>query len=263
MVKFIEKTSHWNNYLASINNGAADLQLLGSALNQAFIDIDKAMRIHQASISSLSSSRDQSGCTSVTCMITPTHLVCANAGDSRCVMGYGSTEHEAMSQDHKPYDEIESKRIEAAGGTVQWKRVDGDLAVSRALGDFQYKSETLPPIQQKVCCVPDIKFYERTSTDDVLLLACDGLWDVMTNPEAIDKVRSIYSSGESSVVLIAEEMIDTALLKGSRDNISAIVVKLNGAVIGDPANGGVARMREERETRGRQPNTNNISKEAN
>jgi serine/threonine protein phosphatase PrpC len=65
-------------------------------------------------------------------------------------MGTGGTT-KPLSEDHKPTDEGEKNRIEAAGGTVSWKRVDGDLAVSRALGDFQYKTRPdLPAEQQKV-----------------------------------------------------------------------------------------------------------------
>ena len=120
-----------------------------------------------------------------------------------------------MSNDHKPYDPEEKARIEDAGGTVQWKRVDGDLAVSRALGDFQYKCRPdLPPEKQKVSCEPDIKIWDRQTSDEVLLLACDGLWDVLSNQEAIDAVRSIFQTGEKNSVLVAEEMIDLALEKG-------------------------------------------------
>ncbi len=62
--------------------------------------------------------------------------------------------------------------------------------------------------------------HERTPQDDVLLLACDGLWDVMSSEEAINTVRQLYATGEESVVKIAEEMIDIALDKGK------LVVKL-------------------------------------
>lgn len=248
MVDFVEKTQKWKDYLKTYNNGNEDIALLVDALKEAFFDIDKSLRLHQDNVNSLNDlqSKDVSGCTSVTCMITPKYIICANAGDSRCVLGTNDMV-KAMSEDHKPFDEGERKRIENAGGVVQWKRVDGDLAVSRALGDFQYKNrDDLPPQQQKVSCEPDIVIHERSPNDDVLLLACDGLWDVMSNEEAIDKVRSIYALGESNVVLIAEEMIDTALNKGSRDNISAIIVKLEGAKIASESLGGVTKLRHDR-----------------
>ncbi len=264
MVTFIERTPQWKAYL---RDGATNVQLLGEALIQAFDDIDASLRIEQENDNS--SQPDTSGCTSNTAMITPHSIVCANAGDSRCVLGTNKVA-KGLSEDHKPYDENERRRIEAAGGTVQWKRVDGDLAVSRALGDFQYKTrKDLPPTQQKVTFLPDITIHTRTPEDDVLLLACDGLWDVMSNNEAIDLVRKIYQTGEPLAQNMAEEMVDIALEKGmipviivillfdfityimgnmlgSRDNISAIVVQLPGAVIGPSENGGVTRLREMR-----------------
>lgn len=223
MVRFIENTVQWKNYLQS---GATDASLLGEALIQAFHDIDEAMRTHQKN----SLSRDISGCTSVTAMITPNIILCANAGDSRCVLGTNGFAKE-MSEDHKPYNEIERNRIENAGGSVSYKRVDGDLAVSRALGDFQYKQRfDLHAKDQKVTYLPDITIHERTSEDEALILACDGVWDVMTNVESTDIVRNAFQNGVSSMQEVAEHVIDVAFNKGSRDNISAVVVALSASV---------------------------------
>jgi len=61
---------------------------------------------------------------------------------------------------------------------------------------------------------PDINVHERQPTDDLLLLACDGLWDVMTSAEAVAQVRELYQTGETSVTKIAEEMLDVSLNKG-------------------------------------------------
>lgn len=143
MVHFIEETAHWKEY---VSGNAKNPILLQEALKQAFLDIDAALRTYQWTINK----QDQSGCTSVTAMITPNFIICANAGDSRCVMGTNG-KAKAMSEDHKPNNELEQRRIESAGGRVQWKRVDGDLAVSRGLGDFQYKTRSdLAPTEQKV-----------------------------------------------------------------------------------------------------------------
>jgi serine/threonine protein phosphatase PrpC len=65
-----------------------------------------------------------------------------------------------------------------------------------------------------VSCYPDITVHERTPHDDLLLLACDGLWDVMTTAEAVAQVRELYESGETSITKIAEEMLDVSLNKG-------------------------------------------------
>jgi serine/threonine protein phosphatase PrpC len=209
MVEFIEKTGQWKSY---VKDGAKDLELLKAALIQAFQDIDESIRAEQEKTGNNS---DSSGCTANTVMLTPTAIICANAGDSRCVLSKKSG-IEGMSTDHKPYDEKEKARIEAAGGIVHMKRVDGDLAVSRTFGDFAYKQRRdLPASEQKVSAVPDIKVINRDDDDDeFLILACDGLWDVMTNEEAADNVRRLYLNGEQSPVLIAEEMLDIALEKG-------------------------------------------------
>ena len=132
IVARIEESKEWKDYLSG---GCVDINMLGHAMANAFMVVDEHMKHHQNS----TMGDDTSGCTSVTAIVTPTHIICANAGDSRCVMGTDGTA-KPLSEDHKPYSEIEKKRIENAGGFVQWNRVDGDLAVSRALGDFSYKN---------------------------------------------------------------------------------------------------------------------------
>lgn len=206
IVSVLVETSEFRGY---VEGKCEDLELLIAALKTTFMSIDVDIRAHQDK-----NLRDASGCTAVTAVVTPTHIICANAGDSRCVMGTAGVA-KALSEDHKPTDKPEHKRIIDAGGTVQWKRVNGDLAVSRAFGDFQFKDRPdLPAEEQKVTCAPEFVIHTRTAKDDVLLLACDGLWDVMTNTEAIDHVRKVYQMGETNVALIAEEMTDVALRKG-------------------------------------------------
>lgn len=240
IIPTLEATDEWKEYLST---GATNVELIGKAMIKAFLKVDSDMKIHQDG----TYGQDTSGCTSVTAIVTPKYIICANAGDSRCVMGTNKTA-KPLSDDHKPYNSSERNRIESAGGFVQWNRVDGDLAVSRALGDFSYKNRPdLPAPQQKISPEPDIEIHERTDGDDVLLLACDGLWDVLSTEEAVNEVRRIYASGEKDAVKIAEEMLDISLERGSKDNISCVVVKLPGAEIGPESNGGVAAMRAKRE----------------
>lgn len=243
LISTLLETNEWKQYLESRQE---DPVLLGNALVKAFISLDKALRTHQEKPTDRMRA-DQSGCTAVCTLITPNYIICANAGDSRSVLGTGNRT-KPLSYDHKPNLEPERKRIENAGGCVQWKRVDGDLAVSRAFGDFQYKTRPdLPPEEQKVSCWPDIEVHKRLhDEDDVLILACDGVWDVLSSEAAVDLVRDIHAAGEHDVSLVAEELIDIALEKGSRDNISAIVARFRGAVIGDPSNGGVTKRRNDR-----------------
>jgi serine/threonine protein phosphatase PrpC len=81
-----------------------------------------------------------SGTTATTVLITKDMVICANIGDSRTVIMKKGGEPYALSVDHKPSDEVEKERIEKAGGVVS---VDGQinygLAVSRAIGDYDYK----------------------------------------------------------------------------------------------------------------------------
>ena len=89
---------------------------------------------------------DDSGTTAVMVLVTPDWLVCANAGDSRAVYSKQGGRAVPLSYDHKPDDEAEERRIRTAGGYVAGGRVEGDLAVSRGLGDFRFKH--LPTVLQ-------------------------------------------------------------------------------------------------------------------
>lgn len=119
-------------------------------------------------------------------VITPTHVICANVGDSRCVVGSttsGTTT--SLTDDHKPSNPEERVRIENAGGFVMGDRVNGELAMSRALGDFRYKRAVLlQDHEHPVICYPDVAVHKRSGKkDEILVLACDGVWDVMSNSE--------------------------------------------------------------------------------
>lgn len=81
---------------------------------------------------------DQAGSTAVTALVKNNVLYCANIGDSRAIASING-KVEALSQDHKPSNEHELKRIMAAGGWVDCNRVNGNLALSRAFGDFSFK----------------------------------------------------------------------------------------------------------------------------
>jgi len=96
------------------------------------------------------------GTTACVVLVNKKKLYCANAGDARAVI-YHDFETKALSEDHKPENPDEKKRIEEAGGITMHNRVDLDLAVSRAIGDQRFKNdEDLKPEEQKVSCVPDI-----------------------------------------------------------------------------------------------------------
>ncbi len=116
----------------------------------------------------------------------------ANAGDSRSVLGVKGRA-KPLSFDHKPQNEGqflllldsstkltlgsgEKARICAAGGFVDFGRVNGNLALSRAIGDFEFKkSAELSPEQQIVTAFPDVITHSISDDDEFLVIACDGM----------------------------------------------------------------------------------------
>lgn len=170
---------------------------------------------------------DISGCTCISVFLTPKDIICGNIGDSRAILVRNHTAV-ALSEDHKPTNPEESRRIRAAGGEVILDRVNGDLAVSRALGDFSFKTRSdLPPIQQLISPEPEFKIIPRNNeVDEFLVIACDGVWDVMDNNDVAQYVCEKYAEGVTDTGKLSELLIDRALELNSRDNLSAIVVTL-------------------------------------
>ena len=170
---------------------------------------------------------ERSGSTAVVVVLTPTHIICANTGDSRAVLRRkGQTL--PMSFDHKPTELPERLRITGTGGFVKGRRVNGDLAVSRAFGDFLYKKgASLSSTEQKVIVLPDVMVYPRYDKDDeFMILACDGIWDVASNTQCTNFVQVLLSEGENDLGNICEEILDTCLDRQSRDNMTIMLVGL-------------------------------------
>lgn len=100
---------------------------------------------------------DAKGCTANVVMLKGDMIYCANAGDSRAVLCNNGVA-ENLSEDHKPEDKIERDRIYKAGSTITEGRVDGNLNLSRSIGDLKHKQVPgLKPSEQPITCVPDIK----------------------------------------------------------------------------------------------------------
>ncbi|KID87849.1 Protein phosphatase 2C [Metarhizium guizhouense ARSEF 977] len=175
-----------------------------------------------------------SGCTACVSLIAGNKLYVANAGDSRGVLGIKGRA-KPMSQDHKPQLENEKNRITAAGGFVDFGRVNGNLALSRAIGDFEFKkSAELPPEQQIVTAFPDVEEHELTDEDEFLVLACDGIWDCQSSQAVVEFVRRGIAA-KQDLDKICENMMDNCLASNSEtggvgcDNMTmSIIGFLNG-----------------------------------
>ncbi|KAG8987807.1 Protein phosphatase 2C 2, partial [Tulasnella sp. 427] len=215
------------------------------ALKRAFLGTDEDLR------SDSNFFRDPSGCTAVVALITADDKIyVANAGDSRSVLGVKG-EAKPLSFDHKPGNEGESSRIRAAGGFVEYGRVNGNLALSRAIGDFEFKSnQSLEPEKQIVTSDPEITVHEPTEDDEFLVLACDGMqcglpyaanpmlthhpgiWDCLTSQQVVDIVRRLIAE-KKELDEICEVIMDKCLAPDSDinggvgcDNMTVVVVAL-------------------------------------
>ncbi|KAH8520307.1 hypothetical protein H0E87_001681 [Populus deltoides] len=194
---------------------------------------------------------DAVGSAAVVAVVSPDKIVVANCGDSRAVLCRNGKPL-PLSSDHKPDRPDELNRIENAGGRViYWDcpRVLGVLAMSRAIGDNYLKPY--------VSCEPEVTIMDRTAEDDCLIIASDGLWDVVSNETACVVARTCLrgkghapapcsprlvenneaagipagssASGEMSDKACSEAsmlLTKMALARHSTDNVSVVVVNL-------------------------------------
>lgn len=163
------------------------------------------------------------GSTASTAVLVGNRLYVANVGDSRTVLSKAGKAI-PLSEDHKPNRLDERKRIESAGGVVMWAgtwRVGGVLAMSRAFGNRMLK--------QYVVAEPEIQEQEVNEELELLVLASDGLWDVVSNEDAVSLAR-----GEEEPETAARKLTETAFNRGSADNITCIVVKFLHDKTGEP-----------------------------
>jgi len=148
-----------------------------------------------------------------------------NIGDSRSVLGRNGKAI-SLSEDHKPSNPSEQKRIEEAGGHVSLNRVRGNLALSRAFGDRSYKVPVeFPPDKQQVTCVPDFMTQTVTS-QDFLFIACDGIFegDIFTRETVVEWIDERLKKTDD-LALIMAELLDECVFRGSRDNMSAMLIQ--------------------------------------
>ncbi|OVA12449.1 Protein phosphatase 2C (PP2C)-like domain [Macleaya cordata] len=170
------------------------------------------------------------GSTAVVVAVSGCQIITSNCGDSRAVLCRG-TQTIPLTVDHKPDREDELARIEGGGGKViNWNgaRVFGVLAMSRSIGDRYLRPWIIP--------VPEVTFTTRSEEDECLIVASDGLWDVISNDEAGEVARHLLRRRRRSTMAdetslpaaqaVADHLTDLAYRKNSSDNISVIVVDL-------------------------------------
>eukprot|EP00760_Papus_ankaliazontas_P017479 PhM_4_TR1727/c1_g1_i1/m.30574/K04461/PPM1B, PP2CB; protein phosphatase 1B len=154
-------------------------------------------------------------------------LQIGNVGDSRVLVSRRG-ECETLTSDHKPDLPTERRRIEECGGIVENGRVDGSLAVSRAFGDMDYKrtAPTSDQLKQKVIALPDVTHSEITvGADDFIILCCDGVYEgEFTNAQIVEFAAAELKKNDD-LAAVCSLVCDEAMLRGSKDNISCMIVK--------------------------------------
>lgn len=196
------------------------------ALKRAFLGTDEDLLANPAH------SRDPSGCTAVAALVTTDKVYVANAGDSRAVLSVKG-EVKPLSFDHKPTNEVERTRISGAGGYIEFGRVNGNLALSRALGDFEFKKNyNMTPEKQIITADPDVTCHDLTEEDEFLVVACDGIWDCLSSQQVVNFIRYQVSQGKD-LVEIGEMMCDHCLAPDTSsgagigcDNMTVLIIAL-------------------------------------
>lgn len=167
------------------------------------------------------------GCTANLCLIRGNEIFVANAGDSRCILNRGGRAID-LSIDHKPQLYTEKERVLRAGGLIADGRINGGLNLSRSIGDFYYKSNSaLPPNKQMVISEPEIQVVQIEPTDKFIVIACDGIWEVMTSQQCLEFIEERISN--KGLGQIAEEILEHCIAPKVTtglgcDNMTIIIV---------------------------------------
>jgi len=165
------------------------------------------------------------GTTATACILSEDQIYIASCGDSRAIIARDGSALQLI-QDHSLDRQDEKDRVIKAGGRVLWNngyRVMGALSMSRALGDKVLQSYGVSP-------EPEVARIPRSSKDDFLLVATDGLWNAMTNQECVDICQQALRSGRASrqkiIAAIPNLLANIAIKRGSSDNITIICLDL-------------------------------------
>ncbi|CAF1220070.1 unnamed protein product [Rotaria sp. Silwood1] len=202
--------------LESFNEVKSDIdtEIFNNIIKNTFIQLDK-------NLSGIV--KDGSGSVCIASLIGPKKVYLINVGDSRGIIISKDGQVLLSTKDHKPSVRKEQERIHRAGGQITKSqndvlRVENQLATSRAFGDYSLDKHIIP-------AVPDIIEYPRDSSASYLILASDGIWDVMNNEQVASFISQRISN--TSLKNIISELFDQCLKEESSDNMTVYIVKLD------------------------------------
>ena len=199
--------------------------------------------------------KDQSGSCGIIAMIQKNKCIIANVGDSRLVI-YKNNKVFFSTEDHKPGSNIEKERIMKAGGKIYqtpslfplyqngkeieipWRVLPGRLSVSRTFGDVEAKNEKFGGNKNVIVALPDITEIELNEEFNLIVLGCDGIFDVLSNEEILECIKIVLKEKKINEINdnvniselcgdFAEMIIKSSLAKDSFDNVSCVVIAIN------------------------------------
>ncbi|XP_026330042.1 uncharacterized protein LOC113237646 [Hyposmocoma kahamanoa] len=203
--------AHLHQYLVESAHFTKDLQ---RAMREAFLRTDTEF------VRKSNQERACGGSTAVAVTVRGRKLLAAWAGDSLALLAKRMRLMQLV-RPHKPGRQDERDRIEQSGGTVMYWgtwRVNGQLAVSRAIGDAQYKPY--------VTASPEIVSVDLDGDEDFVVVACDGLWDFVSEDDVALAVYRQLAADPDDLKAVTKRLVLQAKRQGSADNISIIVVFL-------------------------------------
>ncbi|CAN0838595.1 Probable protein phosphatase 2C 54 [Linum grandiflorum] len=201
----------------------ADFPLeLEKVVTRSFIEVDAAFA-KSCSAGSLASS----GTTALTAMIFGRSMLVANAGDCRAVLSRNGMAIE-MSSDHRPCSIRERSRVESLGGYVDDGYLNGQLGVTRALGDWHLEGmkECQTGGGGPLIADPELKLITLTHEDEFLIIGCDGIWDVFSSQNAVHFARRRLQQ-HNDVKQCCKEMVEEAIKRGAIDNLTVVMVSFH------------------------------------
>jgi len=175
-------------------------------------------------------------------LIIGAHIFCGSVGDSRAVLSRNG-QAVNLSLDHKASRPDEVARIQKNDGIIEFARVGGKLAITRAFGDFEFKyvRDTQGRRQRKdmITSEPEIRRYDYNPTEDeFIILGSDGLFDMFKSQEAVEFVREKLLKQQfmsQSVDRIAKAIaFESIYVKNVRDNTTVLIIALNRGVMSPP-----------------------------
>ncbi|CAN6681329.1 unnamed protein product [Malus baccata var. baccata] len=200
----------------------ADFPLeLEKVITRSFMETDAAFANKCSREASLAS-----GTTALTAMIFGRSLLVANAGDCRAVLSRCGVAIE-MSKDHRPCCTKERMRIESLGGYIDDGYLNGQLGVTRALGNWHLEGmkdagERGGPLSAK----PELKLMTLSKDDEFLIIGTDGIWEMFTSQNAVDFARRRLQE-HNDVKLCCKQIVEEALKRGATDNLTLVMVSFH------------------------------------